>query len=268
MVPNFLQCLLATVKNVTSISHSDGAPPDEGQSVPRPRGHPLRWRRLLAGLGVIHVLIVALSFAAPTFTGGQRGETPFSAYVDVNREGNLPTWWAVAQLAAAASSLLFVAVLARHQRVRGTAAWWILGGLVLLFCLDEGTGLHERLEGLILQFTDIPDSAFLWLVIGVPLALIVLVLAAVSARHLPEESTRLIVLGVVTLLFAAVGLEFVAGESVGLGAPPLAVDALSHLEEFLELVAGSLLLAAPLAAVRTRTAGKSTSFTLMDRSRR
>lgn len=264
----FLLVTAISVVPMTIESSSDGGPAEnEGLSADHP-AHALKWRRLLFGLGIVHVLVVTLSFTAPLLTGQPRGETLFSVYVDVNQEGNLPSWWSVAQLAAATTSLLFVAVLARHQRIKGSAAWWILGGLVLLFCLDEGTGLHERMDALVLQFVDVTDFTLVWLVLGIVIAVVVLVLAIISARYLPEKSTRLIVLGVATLLFAAVGLEFVAGELTRLGAPAPVLLVLSHLEEFMELVAGSLLLVAPLAAVRTRTSGHLTSFTLTHRSRR
>lgn len=260
-------CPAISVIGMTTEDSSGGPAELEGSLAVR-SDHPIRWRRLLFGLGVVHLLVVALSLTAPLVTGQGRGETPFSEYFDVNVEGNFPTWWSVAQLAAAATSLLFVAVLAQHQNIKGAAAWWILGALVLLLCLDEGTQLHERLDALVLQFVDVPDDRLIWLVLGIPLAAAVLVLAIISARRLPEESTRLIVLGVATLLFAAIGLEFVTGELVRLGAPTVALDGLTHLEELLELVAGSLLLVAPLAAVRSRTTGGSTSFTLTYRSRR
>lgn len=251
-----------------STEGSSGGPAEQEGSLAVQSDHPIRWRRLLFGLGLVDVLVVVMSFITPLLTGQGRGETPFSEFFDVNNGGNFPTWWAVAQLAAAATSLLFVAVMAQHQKIKGAVAWWILGGMVLLFCLDEGTALHERLDALVLQFVEVPDFTFVWLILGVPLAVAVLVLAAISARRLPEKSTRLIVLGVATLLFAAVGLEFVAGELIRLGAPTPALDWLSHLEELVELVAGSLLLVAPLAAVRAQTTGRSTSFTLMYRSRR
>ncbi|MBM7781516.1 hypothetical protein [Arthrobacter tumbae] len=253
---------------MTTESSLDGGYAEHQDAAAVRPGHPLRWRRLLVGLGLVHALVVGFSLIAPLLTGQARGETLFSVYFDVNYEGNFPTWWAVVQLAAATTTLSFVAVLARHQRIKGAAAWWILAGMVFLLCLDEGTWLHERLDALAGQFVDVADFTFVWLVFGIPIGLVVLLLAVVSARHLPEGSTRLIVLGIATLLFAAVGLEFVAGEVIRLGAPTAALAVLYHLEEFLELVAGALLLVAPLAAVRTRTAGRSTSFTLMDRSRR
>ncbi len=256
-----------SVKRMTTENRPEDPETDERSSVGG-HDHPLRWRRLLFPLGVVHVLVVTLSLISPFLTGEERGATPFSAYFDVNGEGNFPTWWSVAQLAAASTSLVFVAVLAQHQKIRGAAAWWILGGIVFLFSLDEGTELHERLDGLVLQFAEVPDFTFVWLILGVPLAAVVLIMAIISTRRLPEKSTRLIVLGIATLLFAAVGLEFVAGELIRLGAPVIALELLSHLEEFMELIAGSLLLVAPLAAVRTRTSGRATSFTLMDRDRR
>lgn len=256
-----------SVIGMTTQDRSEGPEANESSFVGE-HDHALRWRRLLLGLGAVHVLVVTLSLISPLFTGAERGATPFSAYFDVNGEGNFTTWWSVAQLAAGSTSLLFVAVLAQHQKIKGAAAWWILGGIVFLFSLDEGTELHERLDALVLQFAEVPDFTFVWLILGVPLAAVVLIMAIISTRRLPEKSTRLIVLGIATLLFAAVGLEFVAGELIRLGAPEIALELLSHLEEFMELVAGSLLLVAPLAAVRTRTSSGSTSFTVMDRAQR
>lgn len=258
---------ISVIGMTTDSSLDGGYTENEGPVVVRP-GHPLRWRRLLFGLGAVHLMVVALSAVAPIFAGPEGSGTPFAAYFDVTGEGNFPAWWSVAQLAAAGTSLLFVAVLAWHQKIKGAAAWWILGGLVLILCLEEGTGLREQEEALVRQFADVPDMTFLWLALGVSLAVVVLVLAIISARHLPEESTRLIVLGITVLLFAAVGLGFVAGEFIRLGLPAITLTVLYHLEEFLELAAGSLLLVAPLAAVRSRTTGRSTSFTLMDRDRR
>jgi hypothetical protein len=251
---------------MTTDSSPDMNPTVSDGSVSEP-AHPPRWRRLLVGLGAINVLVVGFSLTAPLLTAQAPDRNMFSAYFDANSEGSFPAWWAVAQLAAATVTLLFAALLSRREHVRGSAAWWILAGLVFLLCLDEGTRLRERLHGLVQQFVADADLGIVWLVLGMFIAALVLVMAFISARHLPEASTRLIVLGVTTLLFAAVGLEFVAGEFVRLGAPDVTLTMLHHLKELMELAAGSLLLVAPLPALRLRNHGRSTSFILLDRSR-
>ncbi|NJC24378.1 hypothetical protein BJ994_003454 [Arthrobacter pigmenti] len=254
---------------MTSDSSIDKQPTEDEsplQSAPARAGRPVRWRRLLLGLGVVHALVVGFSLIAPLLTGEARGQTLFSVYFDVNYEGNFPTWWAVVQLTAATVTLLFAALLSRYQKVRGSAAWWILAAMVFLLCLDEGTWLHERLDGLAMQFVDVDDFTFVWLIFGVPVAVVTLVMAVLSARYLPEQSTRLIILGVATLVFAGVGLEFVAGELIRLEVPTVVLALVYHFEEFLELVAGALLLVAPLAALRVRSTGQSTSFALLVRS--
>lgn len=250
--------------NTGNLLKEDKSPLDP---VPARMGHSLRWRRLLVGLGVAHMLVVGFSLVSPLLTGEARGQTLLSVYFDVNYEGNFPTWWSVVQLTAATTTLLFAALLARNQKVRGSGAWWILAAMVLLLCLDEGTWLHERLDGIAMQFVDVEDFTFVWLVFGIPVAVLVLVMAVLSARYLPEESTRLIILGVATLVFAGVGLEFAAGELIRLEVPTAVLALVYHLEEFLELVAGALLLVAPLAALRLRAVGRSTTFTLLDRDR-
>lgn len=253
---------------MTSESSQHPTPTEDNAPSEQPTGNSLIWRRVLVGLGVVHALVVGFSLVSPLLTNSPRGQSLFSVYFDVNYEGNFPTWWSVVQLTAATITLIFAAILARFQKVRGGGAWWILASMVFLLCLDEGTWLHERLDGLAMQFVSVEDFTFVWLLFGIPVGVLVLVMAVLSARYLPEASTRLVVLGVATLVFAGVGLEFVAGELIQLGVPSAVLAVLYHLEEFLELMAGALLLVAPLAALRVRRVGQLAAFGLVDRSRR
>ncbi|WP_155853890.1 hypothetical protein [Arthrobacter sp. H5] len=255
---------------MTSMSPDD-APPEEAEDRhPRRsvRGHPPRWQRLLLILGLLHVAIVAFSLFSPLLTGEPRGQTPFSVHFDVNYQGNFPTWVAVVQLAAATTVLTFTAFLSHIQKSGGTLAWWILAVMVLLLCLDEGTWLHERLDVIAPQFVTVEDLTFVWLIFGIPVAVVTLIVAILSARNLPEDCTKLVILGVVTLLFAAIGLEFLAGELIKMDAATAVVAALYHLEELMELVAGALLLVAPMAGLRLRTEHGVTTFAMLGRSRR
>lgn len=236
----------------------------------RGRAHPERaprWRRLLLMLVALHAVLTAFSLFSPLLTGQPRGQSEFSVYFDVSYEGNFPTWWSVAQLSAAATALIFAAVLSRSQRAGGTAAWWVLAGLVLLLGLNEGTAVYERMDRIASQFISVDDFTFLWLVVGIPAGALLLITAAVSARSLPEECTKLVILGFALLIFAAVGLEFVVGELIRLAVPTGVTAVIYHLAEFLALTAGALLLAAPLAALRLQTAHGLTRLRILGHAR-
>ncbi|GAA1343302.1 hypothetical protein [Arthrobacter roseus] len=212
----------------------------------------LPWKKILFILLAIHALVVGFSLVSPLLTGMPRGQTQFSVYFDVNYEGNFPTWWSVVQLSGATVFLAITACFAWYSRSRGWIAWSALAALMLVLNLDEGTWLHERFDQIALHIVDVQDFTFVWLIFGIPLALIILVVSCISARHLPLLARKLVLAGFVTLMFAAVGMELIAGSFIQAGTSTVWIALSYHLEEFLELAAVALILVAPLTAYRLR----------------
>lgn len=206
--------------------------------------------RVLVTLLCVHAAVVAFSLVSPLLTGQPRGQTQFSVYFDVDYEGNFPTWWSVVQLSVATAMLGITAVLARARGTGGWMAWAALTVLMLLLNLDEGTWLHERFDQIALHLVDVRDFTFVWLVFGIPLAIGVLIIAFLSARRLPRSSQYLILAGFGVLMFAAVGMELVAGALIASREGTAWVAISYHVEEFLELAAVALILVAPLASYR------------------
>lgn len=222
----------------------------------------LPWRGPLAAALSISLGIAALSYVMPIALGLTWDDWQHSVrgWFDVGNEGNLPTWWNTTLLIAAATLSAAAAVLHRIIGDASWSAWAGLAAVVALLSLDEAAGLHERLR--FLSDAVLPQHGFTysWLVVGIPLGIAVLAAVVLLGRRIERTSRRLFVLGLAVLLAGAVGLETANDllmQARG-GALPeggsLVFHTIYHLEELLELIGASLLLAAPLASLRVEAA--------------
>lgn len=222
---------------------------------------PVRWRRVLVVLLAISSGLVALSLFLPVLIDHEltrdRGDVRVFTYV--GNEANLPTWWTVSLLVVASLLHMQAGVLASRSQARGAGAWWVLAALLAMLALDELTALHERLDVWGLALTD-AGFAFPWLVLGAPIAVGMIAVAVIAARHLPRRSTMLSLSGIGLLFFSAVGLEAVGGILLGdqqgeYQGENLLYTLLMHLEEFGEMAGAALAVCGPLAALRIRRRG-------------
>lgn len=211
---------------------------------------PVRWYLPFAALAAVSLGLVALSW-----TVGSLGHPIFAAdgeigaWVNVDTEGNLPTWWSATLLAAGGVLHLGGGWVARTTGTRGTSAWRAVAALLLLMSLDEAASLHESLDQLRTVITLPFQVEYFWVVIGVPLALLVLAVVGVCGRRMPRASLVLLVLGFGLLFTGAVGFEIVGSGQVTQG---LAAEVVAsyHLEEAFEMVGASLIAVAPIAGLR------------------
>jgi hypothetical protein len=238
----------------TQTSAAVSAPADEQTEL-----LPVRWGRVLAGLCVVSLGLVALSYGLPALTDHPltNGTGEIRLYVDVATEGNLPTGWSAGLFSAGAVLYGILAWLTWKTRAGGTIAWTVLAVLLLALSLDDATWLHERTDRWGVKVVEISQFTYVWLIFGIPVAILLLIVVVLSARRLPRRSALLVVGGMATLMVAAVGLEYVGGEIIRThpeGAGRLFVR-VYHLEELLEMVGASIALVAPLAALTVRRAG-------------
>lgn len=240
---------------------ADAAPWNE--SMRHPDLPILRWARPLAAALAVSVLITGVSFVLPIALGLAWDDWQHRDryWFDVGNEGNLPTWWNTALLVASATLCAAVSIMHRFAGGGRWVTWAALALIAGLLSLDEASGLHERLRHL--ADLVVPDHgfAFAWLVVGIPLALAVLVVAALLARRILRPARLLFLGGLLVLLAGAVGLETAndllvraQGGEVPDGGT-LLFHAVYHVEELLEFAGASLMLAAPLAALRAGSPG-------------
>lgn len=228
---------------------------------------PIRWRRGLVTLVAISGVLVGLSLFLPVLVEHEltRDQGDLRIFTYVNAEANLPTWWTVTLLLVAALLHVQAGLLARRSGVGGAGAWWVLAAVLALLSLDELTALHERLDVWGLALTD-SGFAFPWLVLGAPIAIGMIAVAALAARHLPRRSIALTMGGITVLFASAVGLEALGGLLLGdqegaYQGSHLGYTLVMHFEEFGEMAGAALSACGPLSAMRIRRNGAESSLT-------
>lgn len=213
----------------------------------------LPWRPFLLGAAGVSLLLVLASYLTlevldhPFFAVGGMGH----AYLNVGVEANVPTWWSGTVLAVAAATLLLLAWLLRTDGRPGVWPTVAIAALLLAFSLDEMVSIHEHLFRVGRLLVSAQTLPFVWLAVGIPLALAIIVVVGLLARGLPSATRPLLLAGLLTFFAGAVGMELVGSQlhpTRGVESP-LAV-AVYHVEELLEMLGAALMAVAPLRAVR------------------
>jgi hypothetical protein len=236
---------------LTSELADDG--PRELPDVPRRR---LFWAVLTATTLALSLVSLAVTLAVPA-PGPKLAQ--WIGYLNVNDEGNLPTWWSVGLLLTAAAAHLAAGIAARAAGARGTVGWLVTAAILAGMSMDDMTSIHERVGDLVR-----PDGAaaagdpggdfsFYWVVPGAGVALLVAVAVGLHALRLHGRPRRLLVVGLGVLFFFALGLEGVQGVVLAHGTGGPVGEILGyHVEELGENVGALLLLAAATSALALR----------------
>lgn len=177
--------------------------------------------------------------------------------LDVNNEGNVPTWFSSGMLLGCALVVAAIAALVR-QAGGPFVMHWIGLALVLAFLsLDEATVLHERLTtpvaGVIGENARGP-LRFAWILPAVTVVGLIGLAYLRFIGHLPARARSLLRAGAILYLTGAVGMEIAGG---------IALDELGNwtvyaltttAEEALEMLGTLTILCALLTLVRVDAA--------------
>ncbi len=192
-------------------------------------------------------LLLVLAYLVVTAAGGP--STLLTRLLDLNGEGNLPTWFSSMQWMCCAAAFGLFAVRNFSRSVRRSWALLLLPALFVLLSLDEVAQIHEALgrrSDALLDGGTRSSSAFpvtgIWMfVIGGPFVAVVVALGAWLWPYFADSPTALkrTGLGLVVMLCGAVGVETMSN-FVAIGSA-LAVAQVAT-EEFLEMLGATLVL--------------------------
>ena len=199
---------------------------------------------LLAFLVAVDAGLVALHVASGAFAGR------VVHLVDLDGEGNIPSWWSSAKLLLA-TFLMAMAALRNLRTDRRAWALALLCGVLLAMSLDESASLHERAGTYLDLFLDrrgsiFPDTGYWPLLVGLPAVAAISYVVWLCGSFLAEARDCLgrFIVSLMLLLGAAVGLELLNNIDYASG------RASEVLEEGVELLGGSLLVWAALGLVQ------------------
>lgn len=173
------------------------------------------WRLPLMLLGCALLLVgayVVTQLWVPRVLHGQGGTLAMIQFFDLDREGNLPSWFS-ATLWTLAAALAFGASAQGHADRRARPRWLALGGLYLFLSMDEMAGWHDML-GIVLRRA--PGAAgtlhYAWLIYGMILLAVAGLYFAPFVLRLPRYVAGCIGLAATVYVGAAAGLEFLGGK--------------------------------------------------------
>ena len=216
-------------------------------------------RRLATALAVVIVVMCAASFIGEVVSDFVIVENKYvdriAEWIDVNREGSIPTWYATITLAACAVLLGLIAIDSLRHRKPYPWHWAALAVIFGLLSLEEILGVHSEATGRlreIVSITDGPGYAIALVVIGlVGLAIVALVFGRFYLWLPSRWRTWFTIAAViyVTGVFAsdAIGDYLITAA----GEPTLAYDVVLTIEEALEMTGVLIVLVMLLEYIRT-----------------
>ncbi|MBN1267778.1 MAG: hypothetical protein JXA25_19970 [Anaerolineales bacterium] len=193
-------------------------------------------------LGVAAVLLVLISAVLQLFyqLGSRTGLEWLVNYFDVNREANIPTFYAVALLLFAAQLLLLIAMLETKRKAFHPWMWGVLAAGFLLLAVDELASFHEKLTYYVRVALNVKAMGILYLYGWVVPGIIVVLAAGFFFLRfwlrLPEKTRIYIAVAAVLYVGGAIGMEVASGSYLAAaGTEDLTYNMISTVEESLEL---------------------------------
>ncbi|MEV4631495.1 hypothetical protein AB0J90_35020 [Micromonospora sp. NPDC049523] len=202
-----------------------------------PAGRTLRL--LLVTVAVLH----ALSLTVNVLHRGLES-APFVhfdwvyAFLDVDQEHNLPTWFASSLLLFSALVLAEIGITAGRVGDRFARHWKVLALVFVFLALDEATQIHEAANVLRDAF-DLTGLLYLsWILVAMPLVVLFALAYLRFLGHLPKPVRLLVLVGGALYVGGAVGMEVVGSVlwDNGPGYDSMAYAFSTAVEELLEML--------------------------------
>lgn len=177
--------------------------------------------------------------------------------VDVGDEISIPTWASQTLLLTCASVLLLISVIERRQGGVWWGYWLGLSGLFVYASVDEGASLHE-----LLAYLEVPQwlgwssgyLAFLWVIPGAMISLLIMAVFSRFWWHLPARTKWLILVSGLVFLGGAIGVEMVGANHFSNYGPDSFTFSgfYAAAEEGMEMVGATIFLFALLDYLRSK----------------
>jgi hypothetical protein len=210
-------------------------------------------RQVFASLICIELLLVT-AYATDAWVQGPRGE--LHAFIDLDGEGNLPTWFSSFQLALIAVCFWCLAARSRATQLPSRRFLRSCSAFFLLLSTDETAMIHERITA------ELGSRYLDWIpgyLLSHPFNAIVCVAVAVGCatavypqfRALYQKNpaaTRIIFAGCLIYLAGGAVLESIGYKMLASGSSPSLYRLEVACEEFLEMLGASFILYGVLAA--------------------
>jgi hypothetical protein len=195
---------------------------------------------------ILAVLIVA--FCVVSFVGQLVAEFAITEnkyvdkvaeWLDVNKEGSVPTWYATITLMACSVMLAVIAIAARVRGRPWQLQWTLLSIGFALLSLEELIGVHSQATKVlrsVVSITDGPGYELVLLAIGMVGLVVLAVLFGRFYMDLPSLWRRWFTIGIVIYLIGVFASDAIGDYLISSGETSLPYIIVLTIEEALEMI--------------------------------
>lgn len=187
-----------------------GAPPVQGPTPP-PGPTPFVWSRPLYAV-IVGLLTISLSarLAAVSAHLDFRGLYSLQRWFDVDREGNVPSWFSCILLFVCAQAMWRLSIRGDGESRRWQLHERALAVVFVYLSIDEATQIHEQIIAPLQRVLHLSGALyFAWIVVAVPLVCLFALLMLGYIRALPALTRRSFVAAGLLYVGSAAGVEMI-----------------------------------------------------------
>ncbi|HSK11475.1 MAG TPA: hypothetical protein VK911_17960 [Vicinamibacterales bacterium] len=209
---------------------------------------------MLLALAIAALTVASLTGQILRFYFGHDYVFGLVSLFNVNREANVPTWYATATLLGASLLLWLIARVSRAAGERDARYWLWLSLLFLYVSADESMSLHEQLNVHLRPQTFLPGLLYFgWVVAGVAAVAVLGFLYARFLMRLAPPVRRLFFLAAALFVGGALGVEMLGARHVyHHGAENMEYALIATLEEVMEMAGVAVFIYALLGELGRR----------------
>lgn len=176
-----------------------------------------------------------------------------TSFFYLDRESNIPTYFASTFLLVAALLLAFIFIYKKIQKDHFRFYWAILSVAFFAMSIDEYMSFHELLSEPLQEKTALPSLFYYaWVIPGIALVTITGLLFFKFILHLNKRTRRQFLLAAMLFFGGAIGFELIGGViTVHYGKETFLYAFISHIEEILEMTGVSYFIYALLTYLKT-----------------
>jgi hypothetical protein len=187
---------------------------------------------------VICLTVGHIAVQCVKFFGGYEYQMGLLPLLDLEQEGNLPSWYSSTTLLLCSLLLLQIGQTKRLAGDRYAAYWLGLAAIFFFLSVDEAAGIHELSGEPLIRVLNLPRWLWAgWVILGGLFVLVVGVIFFRFLAHLPAKTRAQFLVAGAIYLGGALGMEtFAAGHLYRDGADLVYKLAMVAPEEFLEMM--------------------------------